>query len=61
MAEVEAGQVWKKADGMRITVQQVEGQTVSGSQYDPKSGASSVWVGAPSDFDSLELLPPLDE
>jgi hypothetical protein len=61
MDEVEVGQVWKTGDGMRITVQQVEGETVSGSQYDPKSGASSVWVGSAADFDSLALVSPRAE
>jgi len=56
MVKVRAGQIWKKSDHERISVDEVSGQTVSGTLSDTRAGTVAVWVGTPGDFESLELL-----
>ena len=56
MAGVRPGQVWKKSDRERIKVDEVDGNTVSGTLSDTTAATTSVWVGSPADFDSFQLV-----
>jgi hypothetical protein len=56
MAEVQVGQVWRKSSHERITVQEVDGNTVSGTLSDTSAGTTAIWAGSPADFDSFELI-----
>lgn len=56
MTDVRPGQVWKKNDRERIKVDEVRSDTVVGTLSDTTAGTTSVWAGAPADFEAFELI-----
>jgi len=55
MADVKAGQRWRKSKHEVITVDSVDGNTVTGTLTDEKNTTVAVWAGSPGDFDDFEL------
>jgi hypothetical protein len=56
MPDVRPKQVYKLSDHQKVTVEEVSGQTVSGTLADSRVGSVAVWVGSPADLENLELL-----
>jgi hypothetical protein len=56
MAEVNVGELWQKSDHERITVDGVDGDTVSATLSDTKAHTTAVWIGSRADFDAFQLV-----
>ena len=56
MADVQPGQEWRKSSHETITIDSVEGSTVSAVLSDAETGVSVVWVRSPADFMDMELI-----
>lgn len=56
MPDIRPRQVYKLSDHEQITVEEIDGQTVSGTLADSRVGSVAVWVGSSADLEHLELM-----